>query len=205
MNGFQCRPTHLGATAHSDPEYYRALILVRAIQDAGALEMLAEKRADGATDLIVHFRTDRADEGVQAEIEELRGVLGLAPEMTSYRLVDSAQPGELGELAVSTRSLSQMMTTLAQGVDVPPAHVERKLTPPIPEDPASSEHLLLRIRSGPEEPGDAFVSVPYEGQWFWIANDDWQSKRTFSSILFIFTLADSEGEERMPLLTIPTQ
>jgi hypothetical protein len=205
LNGLQCPPTHLGAQGRSDPGYYRALTLVRTIQEAGALEMRTEKAADGATTLVVHFRDDPANEGAQGAIEELREVLGLAPGMASYRLVDSPQPGEPGDLAVSTRSLSQMMSALAQGVEIPPAHGERKLTPPLAEDPAAAEHMLLCIRSGPGEPDDAFVSVRYEGQWFWIANDDWQSKRTFSSILFLFTLADAGGEESMPVLTIPTQ
>ena len=49
------------------------------------------------------------------------------------------------------------------------------------------------------------MAVPYEGEWFWVANDDWQSKRTFTSILFLFTLADTGGTQQMPVLTIPTQ
>jgi hypothetical protein len=47
--------------------------------------------------------------------------------------------------------------------------------------------------------------VPYEGQWFWIANDDWRSKRTFSSILFLFTLANTGTSQNLPSLTIPTR
>lgn len=58
---------------------------------------------------------------------------------------------------------------------------------------------------GPKEPSGAFVAVAYEGAWFWIANDDWESKRTFTSILFLFTLADSGGEQKLPTITIPAQ
>jgi len=64
---------------------------------------------------------------------------------------------------------------------------------------------LLRVHSDSSKPKDAYVAVPYEGEWFWIANDDWRSKRTFTSILFLFTLADSSGEQKLPTLTIPAQ
>lgn len=38
-----------------------------------------------------------------------------------------------------------------------------------------------------------------------IADQDWKSKRTFSAIMFLFTLNDSSTvEERLPMLTIPT-
>jgi len=48
------------------------------------------------------------------------------------------------------------------------------------------------------------VAVSYEGEWFWVANDDWKSKRTFTSILFLFTLTDASGQG-LPVLTIPAQ
>lgn len=40
---------------------------------------------------------------------------------------------------------------------------------------------------------------------FSYSNDDWKSKRTFSSILFLFTLADSGSDQKMPTITIPAQ
>ena len=87
---------------------------------------------------------------------------------------------------------------------MPQSHLERQLAPPFSALP-SDERALVRIHSGPEEPQDAFVAVPYEGEWFWIANNDWRSKRSFSSILFLFTLADTGGNNAPPVLTIPAQ
>jgi hypothetical protein len=55
------------------------------------------------------------------------------------------------------------------------------------------------------EPSGAYAAIPYEGQWFWIANDDWKSKRTFTAILFLFTLSDTGGEQKLPTITIPAQ
>jgi hypothetical protein len=63
----------------------------------------------------------------------------------------------------------------------------------------------MRIHSGDAQPQDAFAAVSYEGAWFWIANDDWKTKRTFTSILFMFSLADTGSADNLPTITIPAQ
>ena len=87
---------------------------------------------------------------------------------------------------------------------MPSAHAARKLTVPLPPDQSSGEPLL-RVHSGPDKPADAYVAVPYEGEWFWIAGDDWRSKRTFAFVMFMFTLSDTGQTEQLPMITIPAQ
>ena len=64
---------------------------------------------------------------------------------------------------------------------------------------------MLQVHSGPEKPADSFAAVPYEGAWFWIAADDWRSKRTFVALMFLFTMIGTQDQDRAPVLTIPTQ
>ena len=45
----------------------------------------------------------------------------------------------------------------------------------------------------------------YRGQWFWVDDRDWRSKRAFTAIMFLFTMAENTGEEKLPLITIPAQ
>jgi hypothetical protein len=61
------------------------------------------------------------------------------------------------------------------------------------------------VHSGSSKPAGAYVTVLYEGEWFWIANDDWTSKRTFSSIVFLSTLSGTGAPQNVPTLTIPTR
>jgi len=201
LNGLRNRATGFGARRQSDPEFFRAIAALREIQDAGAIGL---RTGDGPI-ASLFFRTDLVDENVQARLEELRELLGLSPGRSEYGLMVSPLRGGDDELAINTRSLSQVLSALSLGVEVPPDHQERRLTPPILPDAAAEEQPLLRIRGGPSHPPDAFVAVPYEGQWFWIENDDWRSKRTFSSILFLFTLTNTDSKDRAPLLTIPAQ
>lgn len=89
-------------------------------------------------------------------------------------------------------------------LQVPASHQQRRLARILPGIPAGEE-LLLRVHSGSKQPSGTYAGVAYEGEWFWIANDDWKSKRTFSSLLFLFTLADTGGEQKLPTITIPAQ
>ena len=204
LNGLRNRPVAPGSKHKADPEFFRLLALLREIQDAGAVGMRVEQPTNGEPAAVLFFRGERTPPEVEAKITEARRLLGVAEGESAFRLVQSPLRGGPGELGIATRSLIQVMSSLALGVQVPPKHLERKLTPPIPDVPPD-EPVLLRIHSGSERPADAFVTVPYEGQWFWIANDDWTSKRTFSSILFLFTLADAGGAQTLPTITIPAQ
>lgn len=45
----------------------------------------------------------------------------------------------------------------------------------------------------------------YSDHWFWIDNGDLQTKRVLTAIMFFFTLADTGGNEKLPIITIPAQ
>ena len=204
LNGLRNRPITLGSRQKPDPEFFRVLALMREIQDAGAVGLRIEAPTNGLPASVLFFRSDKIEPAMQAKIAEVRELLGLTPGQSAFRLVQSPLRGSAGELGITTRSLIQVMAALSLGVEVPPSHQQRKLTPPIPAVPVG-EQPLLRVHSGSTEPVEAFAAVAYEGEWFWIANDDWKSKRTFSSILFLFTLADMGASQNLPTITIPAQ
>lgn len=204
LNGLRNQPVSLGSTEAADPEFFRVLELLREIQMARAVGLRVEHPTNGLPASVLFFRSDKIAEGTLAKMAEVRELLGVPATQSTFRLVASPMRGEAGELGVDTRSMWQMLASLSAGVEVPRRHQDRKLAPPMPEALAS-EKLLLRIHSGSARPADAYVAVPYEGEWFWIANDDWKSKRTFVSILFLFTLADAGAAQNVPTLTIPTR
>ena len=66
-----------------------------------------------------------------------------------------------------------------------------------------SRQDVVRIHSGKEKPADAFAAVRYRDHWFWIDDGDWQTKRALTAVMFFFTLAETGGTEKLPLITIP--
>jgi hypothetical protein len=204
LNGLRNHPVSLASQYKADPEFFRVLKLLREIQDARAVGMQVERPTNGLPATVVFFRSDKVTPEVRAKIVEMRDLLGLVAGQSAFRLVASPLRGNAGELCVETRTIWQILASLSAGVELPPQHQQRRLAPPIAETPPA-DLLLLRVHSGASKPAGAYVSVSYEGQWFWIANDDWKSKRTFTSILFLFTLADAGAAQNLPTLTIPTR
>jgi hypothetical protein len=114
--------------------------------------------------------------------------------------------GAAHELAVNSRSMLQIMVTFSSYLDVPEAHLKvHGALPDFGRAAAESARKNARIHSAKERPANAFVAVPYRDYWFWIDDSDWQTKRALSAIIFIFTLTDTGGNERLPLITIPAQ
>ena len=106
-----------------------------------------------------------------------------------------------------SRSMLEILQELASFIEVPEIHVtEQRAAPMLVDDTdlASGVPPLIRIQSRSEEPADAFVAVQYRGHWFWIDDRDFDSKKMFSFLMFLFTLAESGTPQQAPVLTIPT-
>jgi hypothetical protein len=39
----------------------------------------------------------------------------------------------------------------------------------------------------------------------WVDDRDWRTKRAFTAIMFLFTMADVGSDDKLPLITIPAQ
>lgn len=105
-----------------------------------------------------------------------------------------------------TRSMLQMMIALSTFVDVPEGHLEEKMTYPIKYQPREGEAELgplMMIHGGAERPENTFVSVKHLNHWFWIDESDFASKRTFTFLMLLFSMMESEDSEGLPLVTIP--
>ena len=62
---------------------------------------------------------------------------------------------------------------------------------------------LLNVKCRLLRPRSAYVSVNYRGRWFYIDDDDVQSKDTFALLGLIFSLHSGEATSTHPVLTLP--
>lgn len=139
-----------------------------------------------------------------------------APEGVRELTLRSAYETAEGELAVVTRSFLGALYYLSQGVEVPPGHLERGLVTPtlVSGDPGAAEaedwarnltEGLFRVRaatSRSDVPADPFVSVRYQGAWFYIPNDDLETKSTFGLLVQLLSLQAGAPKGLMPALTL---
>jgi hypothetical protein len=226
INGLKNQAASIRGVSPPDPDFLRVLQLMRKVQLSGAVAMRIQQDAQKEQSTILTFRSKDISPAALRDIHELRQLLRLDPDREEISLVFGATATSDKEIAVLTRSMMQQMAIMASQTDVPAEDVaEGRATPGWEAVSAQSEAVvqsatapvdtavtnganairLIRIHCAKSQPQDAFVAIPYRGNWFWIDDRDLKSKRTFSFMMLLFTLADTGERENLPLITIPAQ
>ena len=116
--------------------------------------------------------------------------------------------GPFEQISMNVRSGSQAMAFLAKGVNVPPAHVRRgevhtyKALDGRPFDARQLTRGLFSVCVQKHRPLRSDLAVHYRGHWFYIAEDDVQSRATLSFLKFILDVNSQSGSAG-PVLTLP--
>ena len=206
LNGVRNRATAGGLVREADPDFVRALELLREVQAAGAFGMRVEEdKAKGATGVVFFRREDVLPE-IAEKSAEVRRLLKMPADGQRFVLGYGPGRGAEGELTVNSRSMIQIMGAFASYIEVPEAHLQDKsAVPSFATDSGDGRSQKVRIHSGKDQPAIAFASVQYRDHWFWIEEADLHTKRAMTAIMFFFTLADTGGNDKLPLITIPAQ
>jgi hypothetical protein len=205
LNGIRNRSATGGVVREADPDFLRALQLLREVQLAGAVGMRVEEDKVKGSTAVLFFQRDDLPADIKAKGAEIRRLLKLPADQQKFALTYSPMRGAANELAVNSRSMLQILGAFASYVEVPEAHLKAGLAAPAFERESATQRTIGRIRGGPAKPDNAYVAVQYQGQWFWVDGSDWQAKRALTAVMFFFTLADTGNAERLPLVTIPAQ
>jgi len=206
LNGVRNRSAAGGTVREADPDFVRALGLIRDVQAAGAVGLRVEEDKEKGATAVVFFRRDEVPADILQKGAEARRLLRLSPDAQSFALTYSPARGTDVELAVNSRSMLQIMGAFASYVDVPKEHLEdHRASPGLQSVGPDGRTQGVLIHSGKTAPTDAFAAVRYRDHWFWIEDGDWQTKRAMTAIMFFFTLADTGPTGKLPLITIPAQ
>lgn len=206
INGIRNSYGGAGRIRPADPEFYLFIEKMTRIQDSGAYEIRIQKST--AREALAAVFSDKVDEKTEADITEVRKMLGLDPKAREFRVVYGSIASDDKEIAILTRSVLQVILNLASCIEVPEIHVaEKRVIPSFAEKTASGSPVppMMRIWSSSQKPEDAFVAVPYRNHWFWIDDKDLGSKGLFSFLMFILNLVDTGVKEGAPVVTIPAR
>jgi hypothetical protein len=206
LNGVRNRTTAAAMVREADPDFVRALELMREVQTAGAIGMRVEEdKAKGST-AVLFFRRDDVSADIAEKETEIRRLLKLPVDQQKFVLTYSPVRGAQNELAVNSRSMMQIMAAFASYIDVPEAHLkDHSAVPALENATAEDRRASARIHSGKNKPAAAFAAVHYRDHWFWVDDGDWRAKRALTAVVFFFTLAETGSTEKLPLITIPAQ
>jgi hypothetical protein len=155
---------------------------------SGGLALVAEKRR-----LVLRFSVES---NASPEADRLRELLRLDPDRRRFDLV-----------AVEDSELD--LYFLSNGVRVPEKHQNAGIvttTVDANDHPFDWEQVLddlFVVHSSKKRPKRASVAVRHRGHWFYIADDDQDSKSTFLLLHDLFSLQAGDVEETKPILTLP--
>jgi hypothetical protein len=209
MNAISNAPTATGPTPEFPPDASRFLSLtraLRALQLAGHLS-IGTLRDDASGDSGVLTFDEAADE--TDPFRTLHELLDLETTAMRVRLTEDVTRRDPQSVRIHMRSVLGAIFYLSQSVDVPPAH-EAAGVVTVTRDPSGQRYDwqqtldgLFHVRWSTSEPALAAVKVKHRGVWFFIADDDLESKSTFMLLIQLFNMQAGRGSLPVPLLTIP--
>ena len=205
INGIANESRRPGLRRSADPQFARLGQLLYELQLANAFQIRIERGKDASESSVVTFPPAAPPPEIAARIAEMRSILRLSGQARSYPVYYGGGPGKGDEIAMTTRSMLQIMIELGMVAQVPEADVASGRAAPTPTggQPAAGGSGLLNILSGTAPPADALVAVPYKGRWFWIADTDFRSKSIFAAVMLLFSISDVGVRSAPPVVTVP--
>ena len=189
----------------ADPAFNELTEAMERIQRAGNIGIRVEPRQDDGGVLVV-IRRAEADAGPDEDGRRVRALLGLREDANEFEIAYGLVPRKSNEVAVLTRSMMEIMLQLGFGIDLPAEHATAgRVLPGQRQSGEAAAEPLVRIRSGTEAPADAYAAVPYKGYWYWIDDTDIASKRTFTFLMILFSLAETGHTTASPVVTVPSR
>ncbi len=206
INGIENAPGAAGPTPEVTPQFNKFQRLnkdLRELQRTGRLSL-----GIGEDKKLTKAKIDAG--GKQAEIaQRVLKALKLTPKQTLFNLGQATSESDDASIAVVTRSLMSTMFYLSQGVDVPEADRDQGRVAVTlkadgqPLDWNKETDGLFRVRVEKHRPDEAYVSIQHRGRWFYIEDNDLQSKTTFSLLSQLFAMQAGSLRNAGPLLTLP--
>jgi len=188
-----------------DPRFIRLVELVRAGQQADTIEVRIERGKQEAEASALLFPPRKEPDAI-ARRQEILQLLGLRPGLRQVKIVYGAYSGKDDEIDMKTRSMLEIMLEFAAAVQVPESEVAegKAAAGAVNTRPqASWGGPPMRVLVGDAAPKDAYVAVPYDHHWYWIADNDIQSKTTFGVVMLLFSISETGTKGAAPVVTIP--
>lgn len=213
LNDLRNAPSASGPTPMQIPryeEFRRVAERLRALQVAGLIDLrldVVDAGQEGERRETWMFVQTQPPAEWAERVAEIRRLLELPAEGSHFRL-SAFRSNEPGTVTIRGRSIFGMLFYLSQAVEVPAKHREHGLVTRTPDATGGELNWfevtggLLRVRADADRPDDPFVAVRYRDHWFWIADDDLESKTTFSLVNLLFALQAAPGGAASPLLTV---
>lgn len=208
VNDLWNAPSAAGPTPDHSPTFEPFRRLASDLRDLHRAHGVDFGAGRGESPLGLEMQLDEAPE--RAELTgRVRAALGLSSRERRYAFTDDFLDRDDAHVAVRMRSLLSVLFYLSQAVEPPEEHARAGLVTVTRGDdgaPFDWQRLyggVFRVRSSASAPDRAYVAVRHRGAWFYVADDDLESKSTFMLLAELFNLQAGTTPTPAPALTLP--
>lgn len=196
--------THpLGGTDRSgSPEFAELLATLRTLQEAGVLRVRLRREKESAR-IFLAFETRHAP-SMRGLVSRVVRQLAIDPAAQEVEVVYGADVERFRkrEIPVLTRSLLSILFAVAAEVLVPDEEVRAGRTNATLSEPGSPRPSIV-IRASESEPAVSYAAVRVRERWYWVDIADFESKKAFTILELLKSIAESTRGLAPPVLTIP--
>ncbi len=192
MNDLENAPTASGPTPSYAPEFVsfrEAAHLLREMQRQHMLNIVVN-----TNDKSIGVEFSKASENTKTAIK-IKSLLGLNSDLKYFKLGNEAQRQDGQTVVVVTRPIAATINYLSQGVEVSKndigAGTVRQTVKDDGKTPFDWQDLLsgvFKVKESQAAPEHASVSVYYRGKWFYISDNDLDSKSSFMLLTQLMAL-----------------
>ena len=180
----------------------------------GAVQLHTFKRR-----LSLRFAPDAVN---SPDAQRLRNILNLDPDKNSFPMMDlemtkiekgraytGASPAALDpdaiwkEIGLSGRSMMEIMQIASTAVQVPTEDTNAGVAFVDPSATSGAADDWLVVRSSKDEPENAKLRIRYRNHWFYVADNDLESREAFVLLNALFAVTGGTVPGANPILTLP--
>jgi hypothetical protein len=148
----------------------------------------------------------------QGDIAEIKHLLGLDPHRETYILTGNVLQRGGDTISISTRSLMSIFFYLSHNIETPTEHkqeglikITRNKDGSVFDWATTPAGQLFRINVSESKPDHGFLAIPYRDHWYYVTDNDLESKSTFMLLTQLFRLQAGASKAVPPTLTIPVR
>ena len=211
VNNLENTSSASGPTPERAPVFHKFLEVVSIFRDLQKRRVIdwgfADKGKKGV--MYIHPNLSTAENSDVARLKTLLKLKSPQTEIEQYEMGSGVCFTSSNRLNIVTRSMTDILFYIAQGVETPQDHIEKKLitVTHMPDgkvfDWGTFHKKLIKTRWSKTQPDDAYIAVKYRGYWFYIADSDIESKKSFLLLQILGDLRAGAAPSAGPVLTLP--
>jgi hypothetical protein len=156
------------------------------------------------------------------DAQRLREILGLNPDKNSFPIMDleftqiekgrayiGQTPAALdptaiwSEVGLSGRSMMEILQIASTAVHVPVDDINKGVAFARPSSTSDLDDDWFVVKSSEDEPENATLRIKYRNHWFYIEDNDLQSRAAFALLNALFAVTGGTVPGANPILTLP--